>query len=313
MSDTRRMREIKLIIVLAVLSVLIYSVAFEAKALTSFREKSDAEAGLIIGNDVNELSIAMDGKSYTLINQNKNWICIEEKNLAIRQTMVSEMAETMKKLQPYRRIEYKEEYSTKFGFDNPVCTIKVNQSDGEKTFFVGKLNTALDKFYFIEQGQEICYLIDWEQINKMTKSLLDLAAPPDIYSKEGAELKEFQVNGPKGTFTVRKDGDSFFLYQNGKEKREIDDAALNLFYSLKAASYDNCVEYDAKENQLSKYGLDKCTATIELQFDGEKMEFFIGQEKNGTNYLSFDDERVIFALNNEDYEDILKNCDPGNL
>lgn len=303
MSEKRKQQELKVIKILSILIVLVYGIAAVIIALGSSQEETVLGSEINLASPVKQITVETEGESYGLIKEKTVWYSAEEQEVKLSQTKVTAMASAFSNFEPGRIIEDGSKYVEDFGLKTAQYRITIETEAGARTYLVGDYNAILRQYYVMMEGEPSVYLLDKSQVEKCTKTFLDLIADPALSSVESSAITEFKVDGTRDHYRAYKEGEIFRFESEGKTYDSNEYGALNIYYALKNVGYDRCVEYQATEKDLEKYGLKKPEISIEVKTnDGTVYEVNIGQGRDEAYYINSGNAAVVYKITEEEFE-----------
>lgn len=308
MLKKRKDRENRIIVSLAVLSLLLFTLSF---GLTTMEAK-DAEkeqqtlTALKMESIVDQLYVEYGEnadarhQSYGLVKRDAHWYPADETAM-MDSSAVTTMIDTLKTLEVDRIIEDGRKYFETFGLDEQAIAVTIHGAGQEKTYYFGKYNAILDQNYMRVDDETWVYLIPAEQANAAVKSLYQLVSKPALCAVEANTIVQMQVKQGKEHYTMTVSGNTVVVEQEGKRKVSTSYNLRNIFNTLRKLPYDECELYDATETDKRNRGLDE--PVLELQYvltDGSRYMAKFGAA-NGQYYCNFDDSAVVYALTAQEF------------
>lgn len=202
MNKTITRKVVLLVLIAALLIVYIMQLAFTGKnkvKIISLAETPDAVL-IVKGNGP-----ASPANSYRVYLENSSWYA-GEKKYAAEKASAEKMAETFKNIKLLGVITNSPgNAAEKYGLDDNNKYTVTAFKDGKalRTIVIGKDTTAGGQSYIQVDGKDAVYLA--EGAFHATYSVpVDSIRSKDIFTLSSAEIMSVTVNGPSGSFVVRK-------------------------------------------------------------------------------------------------------------
>lgn len=272
-------------------------------------------------DEIRSVSFMIDKKEVVFEKEDDVWTKQDEKLFPVDQTTLDDAVSSLTNIESDRVLENAEDLE-QYGLDEPSNTIRIvtgsseeegadkteteetedkdtekaeSKKDGSEesrdtTLRIGDLNTASDQYYVSkDDDRNTVYLVDSSVVEPFTKELYDYAegeAFPAV--GDTSSINKITVTGEKEkSYTLKKEEDTGFWYIDG-EKADSSKAS-SLAAPLGSFAYDTFVDYDCED--LSKYGLNKPYAVIEVDYQEEAPEDESAdiQESENDDNVSLDD------------------------
>lgn len=255
---------------------------------TQEQEDTSIEVNTFESDDVTELSYTSKKGDFTFLLDGESWYYTKDKNCPIDQAKITAMLSAASSVKASQLVEEnnKENFSS-FGLDEPTETITYKLSSGEsKTYYVGDYNEMLTSYYFNVKGEDKVYLIDTTLFNSFDYDLLGLVDVEEYPIMSATDISDFSItNGKKTVYTkdkndaAHKKNDSEIPaaeWVSGTNKNKLtavgENFADDVIQSIVGLTNSGCVEYDCKEKDLKKYGLDKPLYKLVVNYTETKLE-----------------------------------------
>lgn len=298
MAEHRIRREIRIMVILAVLIAIVYSVFIGITLM----QKSDAEVNqiyydqLLLPASPDAIRVEHGSDRYELKKKDAQWVYTEDTELPVSRVDVTFMNTTLRELVPERIIADGGNYFGEFGLNQPSTIITMYVGGTEKVYRIGDYNPILGEFYLSVDDSSCAYLISVENTALINRSLLDLVADPHVTNLDASSILAFGVKRyddiymavhEGGAFTVTADEDSFQC----SEYR-----ALNISSGFSAAEY-SCSYINAGAAERNVCGLSEPVLLVEiLMTDGSSLQLAVGEGKDGSYYLNENGGDTIYQI-----------------
>ena len=258
---------------------------------TKDQEDTSIEVNTFESDGVTELSYSSKKGDFTFLLDGENWYYTKDKSCPIDQSKITAMLSAASSVKASQLVEEnnKENFSS-FGLDEPTEpteTITYKLSSGEsKTYYVGDYNEMLTSYYFNVKGEDKVYLIDTTLFNSFDYDLLGLVDVEEYPVMSATDISDFSItNGKKTVYTkdkkdaAHKKNESEIPepeWVSGTNKNKLaavgENFADDVIQSIIGLTNSGCVDYDCKEKDLKKYGLDKPSYKLVVNYTETKLE-----------------------------------------
>ena len=139
----------------------------------------------VASDEVAKLTWSYDDKEYTLEkDEDGNWIWTDDKDFALEQDTVKEMASTISNITASRKLTDVTDYA-QYGLDEPDSRISFETADGETVeILTGDLNEVSGEYYARRVDDYSVYLVTGEYLDYFECSAEELAAAEDEEESE---------------------------------------------------------------------------------------------------------------------------------
>ena len=182
---------------------------------------------------ITAISYEKDGKSLSFRKEDGTWYNAEDKSFPVDQDSLTTMTNALGAVSATRKLDSPEDLS-EYGLDSPVLTaVYLVASDFADTF-----------------NSDIYQLADMESFPTITSDSIT-----DINVKSGSHTLEIKNDSNGGRIVL----------ENGEEKENCASSSVTQFINtVTGITFKSHVEYNCQD--LSKYGLDKPTADISVDY-----------------------------------------------
>ena len=214
---------------------------------------------------ITAISYEKDGKSLSFRKEDGTWYNAEDKSFPVDQDSLTTMTNALGAVSATRKLDSPEDLS-EYGLDSPVLTVRYMASDGkEAEFTVGDTNDAAGGSYLKISGDDAVYLVASDFADTFNSDIYQLAdmSFPTITSDS---ITDINVKSGSHTLEIKNDSDGGgIVLENGEEKENCASSSVTQFINtVTGITFKSHVEYNCKD--LSKYGLDKPTADISVDY-----------------------------------------------
>ena len=227
-------------------------------------------------DNIKSLDFMVDDTKTTFEKDDDSWVKKDETDFPVNQTTLDSAASAIASVDSDRVLEDVDDLS-EYGLDSPSNTIKIvtksDEEDGDDittTLYVGDENSSTSQYYVRKDDDEkTVYLIDSSCVEPFAKSLNDYAQMEDFPAISNTDtITKISVDGDN-SYELSKDEDTSTWSVKGSEDEEKADSATvsSLVSSFGSMAYRSLADY--KQDDRSKYGLDKPYATITVDYQEE--------------------------------------------
>ncbi len=176
--------------------------------------------------EADEIELSYQGKGFKLKKEGEEWVILSDFKKPARQATVTELLETLADLHGEVRAKGKR-YFSRFGVSEREALHLVLKKDGQELahFLIGKRGPQWESNFLRLKGSQEIYLVPvnllakldiWEEGPEVPqdKAFVDL----EVLSLPVKEIKTLSLTGPKGGWTLRREGSKFVFTKDGREK-----------------------------------------------------------------------------------------------
>jgi len=197
MAERRRLYEIKLIIVLAIISALLFGLFFGGKALINAKEAREGDAlksAQLTGTAIS-VEISSPEENFTLQRDGIDWSCEQHPDANLRNASCGIFADIMINFSAERVLDDSKDMFTEFGFTDDARHITLTTTDGTKEYIIGNYNTALDQYYITYVGTDKAFLISRQYGEVLLRDFDDLLEKEkEEETTEDVEEQEVEID-----------------------------------------------------------------------------------------------------------------------
>ena len=308
MAKQRIQREIRLIIILAVLSAVFFGLTFGIRAANGHKE--DATQQLIDQANMAELpnrvEVTDSMEHFTLVSEKGEWYLDDDRDVPIDGLQVTDTRSVSKYFSPGRVLTDQKENLAAFGLTDPQSTVTLSNEDNSITYLVGNYNPVTNEYYVALNDSDTVYMIPRKDGESLKKTVLDYVASPDIVDATFSDISVIMAKSPETAYIIAKDGDRY-LVQTVSGTYEIDQAKVMEIFNCFTFSVDyRCADYNCTEEGLKAYGLDDPTvlARFRMASDGSELGLRVSKGPDGVHYITDDEGKIVYSISDEDYSEI---------
>lgn len=254
--------------------VVLAGAAFAAKRLNPENQETEeeTETGVSVftldADSVTALSWTYGEESLTFEQSDGGWVYGEDSGFPLDSTYIETMLAALSDVTASKTIEDPEDLA-QYGLEEPACTVSVTA--GETTQLVIGDETELGGSRYLSLGDGNVYLVDTALLDSFSYGLYDLLEQEDIPSM--TEVRSLSVDTGSQALEIQYLEDSGLAYSDEyvwfleqEEGYLTLDTELTeaLIANVTGLTWDECVNYQADEDDLAAYGLggDGTTVTV---------------------------------------------------
>ena len=215
---------------------------------------------------ITAISYEKDGKSLSFRKEDGTWYNAEDKSFPVDQDSLTTMTNALGAVSATRKLDSPEDLS-EYGLDSPVLTVRYTASDDkEAEFTVGDTNDAAGGSYLKISGDDAVYLVASDFADTFSSDIYQLADMESFPTITSDSITDINVKSGSHTLEIKNDSDGGrIVLENGEEKENCASSSVTQFINtVTGITFKSHVEYNCKD--LSKYGLDKPTADISVDY-----------------------------------------------
>ena len=215
---------------------------------------------------ITAISYEKDGKSLSFRKEDGTWYNAEDKIFPVDQDSLTTMTNALGAVSATRKLDSPEDLS-EYGLDSPVLTVRYTASDDkEAEFTVGDTNDAAGGSYLKISGDDAVYLVASDFADTFNSDIYQLADMESFPTITSDSITDINVKSGSHTLEIKNDSDGGgIVLENGEEKENCASSSVTQFINtVTGITFKSHVEYNCKD--LSKYGLDKSTADISVDY-----------------------------------------------
>lgn len=232
-----------LVILAALLAGLkLYNNAQEEKKV---QEEESAQIHITEAGSLSRISYNNGTEDMEVVKEGDSWTLADDPEVELQQSYFTTLETEISNLIADREIPEPDDLAD-YGLDNPSYTIKATDEEGNETIiYVG--NGADSEYYLTTGDKDKVYTGGSALVSAMQYEIGDMIVNDTIPTIGTAQVVKININSPNGKSS----------YKGGSDDDEDEDAISTILGGLGALSFDGCVNYHVKNDELADYGLDK--------------------------------------------------------
>ena len=238
------------------------------------------------------------------------WTYDGDEKMPVDQELLNEVAENLSDISSDKKVEEPQSLGV-YGLEDPAYRITIETEDETYEISVGDESFS-DGEVYISNGDAYVYLTDSGLVDEIAYSLLDCVAKEEIPEMEKVHSLSVDKETPVEIVYAKDSGycysDLYTYYlKEGKNYRNLDnDTTGDLFETLTAFEWTECVDYYAEDSELASYGLDEPDASVSVSYedgDGKTGEFVyeVGTADD-KYYAKMKDSSIVYGIESDVYE-----------
>lgn len=269
-----------LVILAALLAGLkLYNNAQEEKKV---QEEESAQIHITETGSLSRISYNNGTEDIEVVKEGDSWTLADDPEVELQQSYFTTLETEISNLIADREIPEPDDLAD-YGLDNPSYTIKATDEEGNETIiYVG--NGADSEYYLTTGDKDKVYTGGSALVSAMQYEIGDMIVNDTIPTIGTAQVVKININSPNGKSS----------YKGGSDDDE--DAISTILGGLGALSFDGCVNYHVKKDELADYGLDrKHRITVKITYketrdESEDAENTSSEQQTFTVYIGNADD-----------------------
>ena len=245
-------------------------VSKQEKAENSKEEEEQVSVTDTSVDEIETVKFLIDKKEVAFQRKEEEWVKGNDEAFPVSQDTLNNAVGMLGDLKAERVLDDVSDLS-EYGLDSPVNTIVFKTKVGEETSIkIGAKNESVSQYYVKKnEDDKKVYLVASASIEPFMNSLYDYAESGTFPEISSENIKAIQVEG-KTSYNLFVDGNGFWYVSNGGNQEKADSAkAASMASSFSTLEYASFVNYDASEEEMESYGLNKPYANIILNYEEE--------------------------------------------
>ena len=268
-------KTVKMVLALASLTILCGTyvgvsayVSKQEEAESSKEEEKQVSVTDTSADEIETVKFLIDKQEITFRKKDDLWVKSDDEAFPVSQDTLNNAAGMLGDLKAERVLKDVDDLS-EYGLDSPVNTIVFKTKDGEETTIkVGAENESVSQYYVKKnEDDKTVYLVANASLIPFMNSLYDYAEAgifPEISSEN---IKAIQVEG-ETSYSLSADENGVWYVSDGENREKADSAkATSTASSFSTLEYASFVNYNASEEEMESYGLNKPYANIILDYE----------------------------------------------
>lgn len=280
-------------------------VSKQEEAENSKEEEEQVSVTDASADEIETVKFLIDKKEVTFQRKAEEWVKGNDEAFPVSQDTLNNAVGMLGDLKAERVLDDVSDLS-EYGLDSPVNTIVFKTKVGEETSIkIGAKNESVSQYYVKKnEDDKKVYLVASASIEPFMNSLYDYAEPGTFPEISSENIKVIQVEG-ETSYNLSVDENGFWYVSDGGNQEKADSAkAASMASSFSTLEYASFVNYDASEEEMESYGLNKPYANIILNYEEEV-------SKKETDNLKSEETELEEAENTEEKQGEKKGEETG--
>lgn len=268
-------KTVKMVLALASLTVLCGTyvgvsayVSKQEEAESSKEEEKQVSVTEASADEIETVKFLIDKQEITFRKKDDLWVKSDDEAFPVSQDTLNNAAGMLGDLKAERVLKDVDDLS-EYGLDSPVNTIVFKTKDGEETTIkVGAENESVSQYYVKKnEDDKTVYLVANASLIPFMNSLYDYAEAGTFPEISSENIKAIQVEG-ETSYSLSADENGVWYVSDGENREKADSAkATSTASSFSTLEYASFVNYNASEEEMESYGLNKPYANIILDYE----------------------------------------------
>lgn len=197
--------------------------------------------------------------------KDETWVYDEDNAFPVDEEKINDLLEQFTSFAAAFAIDDVEDYA-QYGFDEPVCTIRITAGEESYTVELGDFS-KMDEQRYVSIGDGKVYLVSHDPLDEFDAVLRDMILDDTIPEFDTTEQIKFSGNE---NYTILRDEDGKSIcaddiYFTDGQPLDTDnvDTVLSAIQSLSLTNY---VSYNVTDEELTTFGLDEPELTIKMEY-----------------------------------------------
>jgi hypothetical protein len=314
-------RTTRMLILAAVLAVVVIGYTAVSRLITG-QDEADVDGGdiSVTSHDlmaIEKLEWEYNGEKITLSKEGGRWRYAKDGAFPLDLNKVETMLSAIQEIKASRSIEQIDSLS-EYGLEEPGCKITVGTLEGSKfTYHVGDKNEVTGEYYLLTGQSEKVYMVDSGLHNAFSKTLMDMVQRQEIPDLSSA--KEIMIETPDSLKKiVYKDTHKGITYTNAYKWFYEFDVEGNIVYSplgsnkvrrlqssVSDITWKGCVDYDATNDELANYGLDRPRVVVNVKYSNGDFNLMFGDQVDDNCYAKTGDTGIVYLVSTDVVEELI--------
>lgn len=280
-------------------------VSKQEEAENSKEEEEQVSVTDASADEIETVKFLIDKKEVTFQRKEEEWVKGNDEAFPVSQDTLNNAVGMLGDLKAERVLDDVSDLS-EYGLDSPVNTIVFKTKVGEETSIkIGAKNESVSQYYVKKnEDDKKVYLVASASIEPFMNSLYDYAESGTFPEISSENIKAIQVEG-ETSYNLSVDENGFWYVSDGGNQEKADSAkAASMASSFSTLEYASFVNYDASEEEMESYGLNKPYANIILNYEEEV-------SKKETDNLKSEETELEEAENTEEKQGEKKGEETG--
>lgn len=280
-------------------------VSKQEEAENSKEEEEQVSVTDASADEIETVKFLIDKKEVTFQRKEEEWVKGNDEAFPVSQDTLNNAVGMLGDLKAERVLDDVSDLS-EYGLDSPVNTIVFKTKVGEETSIkIGVKNESVSQYYVKKnEDDKKVYLVASASIEPFMNSLYDYAESGTFPEISSENIKAIQVEG-ETSYNLSVDENGFWYVSDGENQEKADSAkAASMASSFSTLEYASFVNYDASEEEMESYGLNKPYANVILNYEEEV-------SKKETDNLKSEETELEEAENTEEKQGEKKGEETG--
>ena len=280
-------------------------VSKQEEAENSKEEEEQVSVTDASADEIETVKFLIDKKEVTFQRKEEEWVKGNDEAFPVSQDTLNNAVGMLGDLKAERVLDDVSDLS-EYGLDSPVNTIVFKTKEGEETSIkIGAENESVSQYYVKKnEDDKKVYLVASASIEPFMNSLYDYAESGTFPEISSENIKAIQVEG-ETSYNLSVDENGFWYVSDGGNQEKADSAkAASMASSFSTLEYASFVNYDASEEEMESYGLNKPYANVILNYEEEV-------SKKETDNLKSEETELEEAENTEEKQGEKKGEETG--
>lgn len=280
-------------------------VSKQEEAENSKEEEEQVSVTDASADEIETVKFLVDKKEVTFQRKQEEWVKGNDEAFPVSQDTLNNAVGMLGDLKAERVLDDVSDLS-EYGLDSPVNTIVFKTKVGEETSIkIGAKNESVSQYYVKKnEDDKKVYLVASASIEPFMNSLYDYAESGTFPEISSENIKAIQVEG-ETSYNLSVDENGFWYVSDGGNQEKADSAkAASMASSFSTLEYASFVNYDASEEEMESYGLNKPYANVILNYEEEV-------SKKETDNLKSEETELEEAENTEEKQGEKKGEETG--
>lgn len=245
--QTMKMTAAVIVLVLAVAAYFGISMWNKSEADKEEAENASIQLMDLTEDDIAAFSYQYNGETITFVKEDGTWYLDSDREFPVKQSSIEGKLSSVASTTASREIEISEDNLSDYGLDEPVNTITVTDSEGNKTILeIGDQNGTSSEYYCRLNESNKVYMISSSLDSMMSFDVYTVADMSSFPSISSDSIKELTVSDKNQSKTLDSDDDS------------------SAFTTISSLYYTNQIDYNCED--MSEYGLDQPQYTVTIKY-----------------------------------------------
>jgi len=313
-------RTTRMLILVGVLAIVI--IGYTAISRLAAEDSATGTGGSAVSvfsinkDSVKEISWEYEDEEIAVEKVGSAWRYTGDSTFPLSLAKVDQMLTAISNVKASRAIEDVDSLA-EYGLDKPSYRVRISNEEGLLVgFSIGDKNEITGDYYLKTDDSESIYLVDGTLPAAFGNTLLDVVQRETI--PDMTTVDALVISTPKKTNRiVYMSTHKGITYTNAYKWFYEFDVDGNIAYAplgtakvnklqnkIKNIVWEDCLEYNVKESELSAYGLDDPGVTITAEFAKGDFTLMLGHTDGDSYYAKTGDSGIVYLVSKETLDDI---------